>query len=240
MDCPRVHRQRCTHSQCLWPVEFWGHAAWNLQQRRTSHEWQHLVWGYTHQLTVQHHAAILSHQFNLGIIFTPLCSFLTERALLSAKMSPPWTAIAGAGQVHQQVFGLWTCWEAFVSLHTQRPVEHKWVFNFSVCFFFDKIPCWVFFSNNVASMCVSTDPDMSPIEAVADTGSSLFHKRYLKKIRKLGEVSWLSHYMGSIFFLVFFFIKPLCFASRVTLVRCICTCMTRKMTTRESMLLWRN
>lgn len=73
MDCPRVHRQRCTHSQCLWPVEFWGHAAWNLQQRRTSHEWQHLVWGYTHQLTVQHHAAILSHQFNLGIIFTPLC-----------------------------------------------------------------------------------------------------------------------------------------------------------------------
>lgn len=43
----------------------------------------------------------------------------------------------------------------------------------------------------------STDPDMSPIEAPADPGSGLFHKRYLKKIRKLGEVGWLSHYMGS-------------------------------------------
>lgn len=157
------------------------------------------------QLTVQRHAAILLHQFYWGIIFTPLCvPFLTERALLSAKMSPPWTAIAGAGHVHQQVFGLWTCGEAFVSLHTQRPVEHKWVFNFSICFFFDKIPCWVFFSNNVASMCVSTDPDMSPIEALTDTGSSLFHKRYLIKIRKLGEVSWLSHYMGSSFCFCFF------------------------------------
>lgn len=34
---------------------------------------------------------------------------------------------------------------------------------------------------------LNINPDMSPIEAVADTGSSLFHKRYLKKIRKLGE-----------------------------------------------------
>lgn len=119
-------------------------------------------------------------------------------------MLPPWTAIAAAGHVHQQVFGLWTCGEAFVSLHTQRPDEHKWVFNFSICFFFDKIPCWVFFSNNVASMCVSTDPDMSPIEALNDTGSSLFHKRYLIKICKLGEVSWLSHYMGSSFCFCFF------------------------------------
>lgn len=53
-------------------------------------------------------------------------------------------------------------------------------------------------------MCVSTDPDMSPIEELTDTGSSLFHKRYLIKIRKLGEVSWLSHYMGSSFCFWFF------------------------------------
>lgn len=45
-------------------------------------------------------------------------------------------------------------------------------------------------------MCVSTDPDMSAIDAPADTGSSLFHKRYLKKIRKLGEVCWLLYYIN--------------------------------------------
>lgn len=43
---------------------------------------------------------------------------------------------------------------------------------------------------------------MSPIEAPADPGSGLFHKRYLKKIRKLGEVSRLSHYMGRVVYFI--------------------------------------
>lgn len=134
---------------------------------------------------------------------TLIWSSLTERAILSAKASPPRTAVAGPGQVYQQVFGLWTFREAFVSHHTQRPVEYKWVFAF-VCRFF-RIPRLVFFPNSAQFLCVSTDPDMSPIEAPADPGSGLFHQRYLKKMRKLGEVRMLSQYMGS-FFCFFYFL----------------------------------
>lgn len=40
-------------------------------------------------------------------------------------------------------------------------------------------------------MCfVFTDPDISPSVTLSDTNPSLFHKRYLKMIRKLGEVSY--------------------------------------------------
>lgn len=40
-------------------------------------------------------------------------------------------------------------------------------------------------------MCffLHTDPDISPSEALPDTDPSVFHKRYLKKMRDLGEVS---------------------------------------------------
>lgn len=67
-------------------------------------------------------------------------SLLTERALLSAKVSPPRTAVAGPREVYQQVFGLWTFREAFVSHYTQRPVEYKWVLTF-VSLFFSEVPC---------------------------------------------------------------------------------------------------
>lgn len=88
MDCPRVCRQWCYHPQRLRPVEFRGHAARNLQQWRTSHERQLLVWGLTHQLLIQHHVAIWTHQ---SLVVTPLCDLFVnrKRAFISKSVASP-------------------------------------------------------------------------------------------------------------------------------------------------------
>lgn len=156
-------------------------------------------------------------------------------------MSPPWAAITGAGQVHQQVFGLWTCWEAFVSLHTQRPVEHTWVFNFSVSFFSIRSPVEFSLLLMCLFMCVHRS------WYVPDWGSCWHRLQFvsqtvLEKVAQIRRGNLVVTLHGYLIFVVlsFFLTKPICFASRVTLGRCICMCMTRKMTTRESGLLWRN
>lgn len=45
MDCPWVHWQWFKHRQSCWPVELWRNDAWDLQQRWSSLQLQHIVRG---------------------------------------------------------------------------------------------------------------------------------------------------------------------------------------------------
>lgn len=121
--------------------------------------------------------------------FTILC-FPTERAFLPDEGPSGKPILRGTGQVHQHVFDIWAKWEAYISNYPQR--THKTHPDESV------LACtpyfWSFFWYVIVQLpkrvhFIHADPDISPVDTLPPMDPSVFQKRYLRKMRDLGEVS---------------------------------------------------
>lgn len=182
-----MRRHRLPRRQRRRPVELWRHAARNLLRRRPSHEWRHVVRGSTFFFFFFLFPQEVVPFFFLTSNYNPP----KQKALLSAKGSSCRTFVPGTGKVLQHVSDLRAAGEAFVPHRAQRAHRahhHKSAFSPQMSYFrfFFIQPI---LANVPLFLLPLADPNISPSEALPDTDPSIFHKRYLKMMRHLGEVS---------------------------------------------------